>query len=351
MMVEKSVMNNISLSFCIPTYNRSEIVYKNVLDILACADIDIEVVVLDNGSTDNTLLLLRSIDDDRLSIYSNGENKGVLFNILNALDKGRGKYLVFSTDKDGFKSDKISNFKSFLLSQNNLAAGFCQYNSTRDIIFESFPKGSSAVRAIAYQARHPTGYFFNNQFLKSVKLVERFSDYSMVDTFPFDFVFGELCILGDGFIYHSDLITPESRVMASKIKSFGTDGSKKDAFFSPESRLRMALNFSRHIDTLNLSKKEKSFLIIDVFVRGLLGATIGYRTILRSRHLCDHYCMNIRTVGYSEIFKLGLSYINGFLNGIRYSSENIFFSKVSFLINVSIFAVKKLFIKFGKIFT
>lgn len=350
MMLENSVMNNISLSFCIPTYNRSKIVYENVMRILTCPDMDLEVVVLDNGSTDNTLSLLGSIEDSRLSIYSNGENKGVLYNILHALDKGRGKYVVFSTDKDSFKSEEIRNFKSFLLNQNQLSAGFCQYNSKKDIIFESFPKGINAVRAIAYQARHPTGYFFNNKFLKSIKLVDRFSDYSIVDTFPFDFVFGELCTFEDGFIYHSDLITPESQVMASKIRSFGTDGSKKDAFFSPESRLRMALNFSRHIDTLVLSNNEKSVLINDVFMRGLLGATTGYRTILRSQHLCDHYGMNVRNVGYFEIFKLGLRYINGFLHGIRSTSGKRVFSTLSFLIGVFVLVVEKIFTKFGKIF-
>jgi len=341
-------MNNISLSFCIPTYNRAEIVYQNILNILACPDIDIEVVVLDNGSTDTTIELLNKIKDKRLSVYENGENRGVLFNILHAVDKGRGKYLVFSTDKDRFHSDVISSFRSFLMAQANLAAGYCEYNSVSLNEYDCFPKGVLAVKAIAYMARHPTGYFFNNNLLKSINLVERFSDYNIVDTFPFDFAFAELCLLGDGYIYNPNLITPESGATAAKIKSFGTDGSKKDAFFSPDSRLRMAVNFSWHIHTLKISQKEKTDLIIGVFIRGLLGATIGYRAILKNTDLCEHYCMPSRTVKNGEILNFGITYIISFFKKTNTIWGTSFCEKITFFKNIIYYIVKKIFIKVRK---
>lgn len=343
-------MSDILLSFCIPTYNRAEIVYQNVLNILACPDTDIEVVVHDNGSTDSTMNLLATICDKRLSVYTNGINKGVLFNILNALDKGQGKYLIFSTDKDSFKKDSISKFKSFLQSQSQLAAGFCEYNSVETFEHEKFLKGFSAVNAIAYMAKHPTGYFFNNRLLKSINLIERFSDHGMVDTFPFDFMFAEMCLLGDGYIYHPDLVTPETGGMAAKIKSFGTDGRKKDAFFSPESRLRMAINFSQHIATLNLSQKEKNWLIIGVFMRGLGGATFGYRKILRNLDLCEHYGMASRNVPNVEIMKYAISYVSSFIKKTVSIWGNSFFEKIAFFINVIIYIAKKIFIKARKRF-
>jgi hypothetical protein len=172
----------------------------------------------------------------------------------------------------------------------------------------------------------------------------------MVDTFPFDFVFGELCLLGDGYIYYPDLISLESGTMAAKIKSFGTDGKKKDAFFSPESRLRMALNFSQHIQTLNFSQKEKNILIADVFVRGIVGATSGYRGIMKNKYLCEHYGMAPRNVGNMEVLKLGIDYFSNFIH----ESTSIFgisnSSKFAFLMNVSSLMIKKTFIKIGNFF-
>ena len=126
-------MNNIELSFCIPTYHRAQSVYKLVTDILLCSDPAIEVVVLDNGSTDDTLSILRAIKDDRLCVYTNGENKGALFNMVNVINKGTGKFLVYSTDQDHIDYTKILGFKTFLLQQANLAGGFCAFNSESKI--------------------------------------------------------------------------------------------------------------------------------------------------------------------------------------------------------------------------
>ena len=89
-------MSEITLSFCIPTYNRGEIVFKNILNILRCPDPDIEVVVLDNGSTDNTLATLQNVAvlDKRIKIIGYKENKG-LSNALNyCLTFSKGKYIA-----------------------------------------------------------------------------------------------------------------------------------------------------------------------------------------------------------------------------------------------------------------
>ena len=60
------------LSICIPTYNRAQFAYaaaKNILD--GWAGDEIEVVVSDNHSIDNTQELLRGIDDSRLKYFRN----------------------------------------------------------------------------------------------------------------------------------------------------------------------------------------------------------------------------------------------------------------------------------------
>jgi glycosyltransferase involved in cell wall biosynthesis len=63
---------DIKLSFCIPTYNNSNSLFRLVNDILSFDSLQIEVVVLNNGSSDNTLEILHNINDDRLSIFDNG---------------------------------------------------------------------------------------------------------------------------------------------------------------------------------------------------------------------------------------------------------------------------------------
>lgn len=334
--------NHIELSFCIPTYNRAQSIYKLVTDILRCNDSNIEVVILDNGSTDETLSILRTIKDERLRVYSNGENKGVLYNILHALNKGWGKYVVFSTDKDHVDSNAISEFKSFLLRHPGLACGYCEYSSKAQIEFELYPKGFQAVEKIAYIGHHPTGYFFKNELLKSINITERFADYDFVGHFPFDFVFAELCLMGDGAIYHKSIFSPETANMAAKQKSFGTNANLEEAFFSPQGRLKMAINFSRHINTLPLVPQEMESLIIDRFMQGLAAATMGYKSIMRNNELCIHYHIASRDIGKKEMFTTGLNFYKKFLNGVIGISGNNLLAQTKFKLHVLIRLFQKL---------
>ena len=69
-------MEDILLSICIPTYNRADIVYECVKECLKISGDDIEVVVNDNCSTDDTKGKLEKIVDKRFRYYRNNENIG-----------------------------------------------------------------------------------------------------------------------------------------------------------------------------------------------------------------------------------------------------------------------------------
>lgn len=317
-------MKNIDLSFCIPTYNRAQIVHKLVTDILLCNDSNIEVVVLDNGSTDDTLSILGTIRDERFCVYSNGENKGALFNMVNVLNKGRGRYLVYSTDQDHIDYAKINGFKTFLLQQSNLAGGYCEFGSNSEMDFEIFPRGYQAVKKNAYLGHHPTGYFFNNELLRSIRLVERFSDYEFVDLFPLEFAFAELCLMGNGAIYHKPIFRPETgEAIVTKHKSSTTNGSAKKAFFTPESRLKMAVNYSQHINTLKLTELEKSKLMAHIFIQSLAAATFGYRSIMRNQALSIHYYMERREIEIQDLIIIGVNFYNQY-SSRSFESSNFF---------------------------
>ena len=69
-------MNKFLLSICISTYNRVEIISKNVKTYLQnLPKRSVELVVCDNGSDDNTFEILNEIKDDRFNLYRNKTNK------------------------------------------------------------------------------------------------------------------------------------------------------------------------------------------------------------------------------------------------------------------------------------
>lgn len=304
------------LSFCIPSYNRVERVKALVCNLLSLPDSDIQVVVLDNGSTDKTSEVLAKIDDSRFIFASNQENQGALFNMVNVFRYATGQYVIYSTDQDSTDISKIHTFKSFLRDFPNISCGFCEFEPHADGNHKIYECGFSAVAAIAYKGRHPTGYFFRNDDLCKVRLHERFSDRNFVDLFPLEFAFAEVAMLGDGLIYSDSLFVPNNTSDVVTHRSSTTNGSSKSAFFAPAARRKLALSYSQHIHTLNLEKIEQYRLLSQVFVQELIASTLGYRSIMANHRLCIHYRMHPRAITPLDIVLISILFTSVFLGGL-----------------------------------
>jgi glycosyltransferase involved in cell wall biosynthesis len=88
----------------IPTYNRAALVKSCVESVFAQTYPNIEVMVSDNASTDDTLAALASIKDERLRVLTNRNNVGAIGNFSKCIREARGDYLVLLSD-DNFWDD------------------------------------------------------------------------------------------------------------------------------------------------------------------------------------------------------------------------------------------------------
>jgi glycosyltransferase involved in cell wall biosynthesis len=321
------------LSFCIPTFNNINSLSRLVNQILINKSDLIEIVVLDNGSTDGTLKQISTIVDNRLRIYTNGDNKGALYNMVNVLNKGDGDFLIYITDHDHVIYEGIDNFIKFLENNASVACGYCEYNKKNvNENFQIFPSGVPSISKLAYITRHPTGYFFNRRLLHSINFIEKFSNFNYVDLFPLEFVFAELCILDSGAIYNSNFVFPETGDRVVEHKSATTNGNLSSAFFSPQTRLKLVINFENHIQTLSISNSSKIKLIIDSFFRELYNATFGFRYVMQNQKLCIHYKMSPQNIKYTNLIKIGHQFYINYSNFVlkkRYKNKiQIFFFKI-----------------------
>jgi glycosyltransferase involved in cell wall biosynthesis len=327
--------SNPLLSFCIPTYNRRVRVTALVESILSLPDDDIEVVVLDNGSTDGTYDSLLKITDPRLKLRSNGENRGALFNMVHVFNDASGEFVVYSTDQDTTHPERVAAFKIFLRTHPRLSCGFCGFDLPDGLAHQYFPSGIDAVTAIAYRGRHPTGYFFRNNVLRQSHISERFVDFDKVHLFPLEFAFAEAALSGDGAIYNAPLFSPNQGDDVVKHKSATTNGASKNAFFAPVARLKLAVSYSEHVETLALSKQEKAKLIANLFIGELRAATVGYRAVMGNEQLCIHYRMSPRRVSNGEMVRIAFTFCCEYVKA-RFTCQPI--HVVSFL-GVLFFAV------------
>lgn len=109
-----------TIQVAIPTFNRKELVYKQVtclLDELKGLN-QVKILVSDNGSTDGTLTLLKSLDDKRLQLIWKEENEGYQENFLYLCEFVNSDYVIFLSDED---SICVSSLKKLIkdLSRHN----------------------------------------------------------------------------------------------------------------------------------------------------------------------------------------------------------------------------------------
>lgn len=83
------------------TYNGEKFIREQLISILMQISKDDEVIISDDGSTDQTISIINDIKDPRIKIYINKGKHGVTFNFINALEKSSGDY-IFLADQDDY---------------------------------------------------------------------------------------------------------------------------------------------------------------------------------------------------------------------------------------------------------
>lgn len=122
--------DNITLSVIIPLYNASKTLDRCITSIQAQKGIELEIICVDDESTDNTLELCRDFQekDNRIQIVSK-KNGGVASARNKGLEIARGKYITF-VDQDDWLEE---NAYPILLSKlSEVFVDVIVFNYTKD---------------------------------------------------------------------------------------------------------------------------------------------------------------------------------------------------------------------------
>ena len=118
-------MSNDLISVVIPTFNREKLVTRSIKSVLNQTLKNIEVVVVDDGSTDNTENAIKKIKDKRIKYYKLKKNSGACYARNFGISKSKGKYIAFQDSDDVFHKDKLEKqLKNLLLNDSDL--DFCR---------------------------------------------------------------------------------------------------------------------------------------------------------------------------------------------------------------------------------
>ena len=86
------------ISVIIPVYNKSRVVKKTILSVLGQSFNEFELIIVDDGSTDNSLEIIKNIKDERIRLLKK-ENGGVSDARNFGIKKAKGNW-IFLLDAD-----------------------------------------------------------------------------------------------------------------------------------------------------------------------------------------------------------------------------------------------------------
>ncbi|WP_040204221.1 glycosyltransferase family 2 protein [Neobacillus jeddahensis] len=97
------------LSVCMATYNGERFVIRQLDSVLKQLAREDEVIVVDDGSTDNTLHVIKEHYGDRVKVYVNASNIGAIKSFEKAISLAKGDILFLCDQDDIWEDNKVKN--------------------------------------------------------------------------------------------------------------------------------------------------------------------------------------------------------------------------------------------------
>lgn len=100
-------MNRPVISVVLPTFNRAHLLGRSVRSVLEQSYENLELIIVDDGSTDNSANVIRRLSDKRVHYVHLAENKGAPFARNIGLRMAVGRYIAFQDSDDEWSKGKL----------------------------------------------------------------------------------------------------------------------------------------------------------------------------------------------------------------------------------------------------
>lgn len=105
---EPAAFERPKVSVILPTYNRAHLIRRAIDTVLSQTYGDFELIVVDDGSTDDTKEIVKSVQDPRLRFVQHTENRGGSAARNTGIGMARGDYIAFQDSDDEWSLDKLA---------------------------------------------------------------------------------------------------------------------------------------------------------------------------------------------------------------------------------------------------
>jgi len=117
------------VSIGVPTYNSEQTIIETLKSIISQTYTNLEIILIDNNSSDETVKKINEIKDERIKLIINSINIGANNNFTKCVKEAKGEYIAVFNSDDIYDKFIIEKEVDILLNNPNIGAVFTiRYN-------------------------------------------------------------------------------------------------------------------------------------------------------------------------------------------------------------------------------
>ena len=139
------------VSVIIPTYNRAHVLPRAIESVLKQTYTELELIVVDDASTDDTAAVMTAITDPRVR-YVRKEHGGAAAARNRGIAEAKGEFIAFQDSDDVWHSDKLEKQLAYLRAERADAV-FCAFHRCEEggDVWQTFPHEEIHGGVIRYE--------------------------------------------------------------------------------------------------------------------------------------------------------------------------------------------------------
>lgn len=152
------------VSVLMVNYNHADTIEKSIRSVLEQTYSKLQLIIVDDGSTDNSVEIINSIEDPRIELYEQKVNKQICMVTNFGMEKVKGEYFARIDSDDIWKNDKLQTQIDFLENNNEFKICFTHVDiiDEEDRIIDSELERLYAVKYEKQEEWLETFFFLGN---------------------------------------------------------------------------------------------------------------------------------------------------------------------------------------------
>lgn len=124
--------SDIRVSIITPNYNGEAFIAETIQSVLNQDFLAWELIIVDDMSTDNSLEIIQSFEDNRIKLIQLEKNQGAAIARNEGISQAQGRWIAFLDGDDVWMPDKLSHQINFML-KNNYVFTYTAYEKMNEL--------------------------------------------------------------------------------------------------------------------------------------------------------------------------------------------------------------------------